>query len=223
MSARAEALRLIESDPSLNALLERARAELDDDDPGHDLEHHLRVAGWTLRCATDAVDAREAIAAALLHDLVNVPKNDPRRASASELSADRARAVLPEHGFDAEAVDRIAQAIADHSYSRGAVPRSTLGDALQDADRLEALGALGLFRTVSTGTRMGARYFESVDPFGAARELDDRRYTVDHFFTKLLTLAPTLRTEPGRAEAERRVAFMQAFLDQLAEELGHPR
>lgn len=223
MSARAEALALIEADSQLTALLERARGELDDDDPGHDLEHHLRVVSWTLRCASEEVDRREAVAAGLLHDLVNVPKDDPGRASASERSADRARALLPEHGFEADAIARIAAAIEDHSYSRGATPRSALGDALQDADRLEALGALGLFRTVSCGTRMGARYFHATDPFGDSRSLDDRRYTVDHFFTKLLRLAPTLRTSAGRAEAERRAAFMQRFLDQLADELGHAR
>ncbi len=223
MSARDEALAAIAADARLAALHARAAEALDDDDPGHDLEHHLRVAGWTLRCAGPEVDRGEAVAAALLHDLVNVPKDSPDRAEASRRSAEAARALLAEAGFGAEAARRITEAIEDHSYSRGATPRSPLGDALQDADRLEALGALGLFRTMSCGTRMGARYFHAGDPFGADRPLDDRRYSVDHFFTKLLALAPTLRTAPGRAEAARRAAFLEAFLDQLADELGQPR
>lgn len=222
MSARDEALARIAADPPLAALLARVRGLLGED-PGHDVEHCLRVAGWALRCGGEAIDPREAIAAALLHDVVNVPKDDPRRAAASGLSAEEARRILPAHGFDEEAIERVAQAVEDHSYSRGAIPRSPLGDAVQDADRLEALGALGIFRTISTGTRMGARYFDPADPWAEARALDDRRESVDHFFTKLLGLATTLRTEVGRAEGGRRAAFLEVFLDQLADELGRPR
>ena len=217
MNPRTLALDTIASDPRLSALLERVTPLLPQDDPGHDLEHCLRVAGWAMRCGGEP---RDAVAAALLHDVVNLEKNDPRRAEASGLSAARARDILGELGF--ERVDLIADAIEDHSYSRGATPRSPLGDALQDADRLEALGALGLFRTVSTGTRMGARYFHPGDPWAEAREHDDLRFTVDHFFTKLLRLPATFRTAVGRAEAERRVTFMRGFLDQLGDELGRP-
>lgn len=217
MNPRTLALDTIASDPRLSALLERVTPLLPQDDPGHDLEHCLRVAGWAMRCGGEP---RDAVAAALLHDVVNLEKNDPRRAEASGLSAARARDILGELGF--ERVDLIADAIEDHSYSRGATPRSPLGDALQDADRLEAVGALGLFRTVSTGTRMGACYFHPGDPWAEAREHDDLRFTVDHFFTKLLRLPATFRTAVGRAEAERRVTFMRGFLDQLGDELGRP-
>jgi uncharacterized protein len=218
-SARSEALAIIARDPTLAELLEHARSVLDDD-PGHDVEHCLRVAGWTLRCGGEP---RESIAAALLHDIINVPKNDPRRAQASALCAAEARRLLPFYGFDAAAIDRIAEAIEDHSYSRGAIPRSQLGRALQDADRLEALGVLGLFRTISTGTRMGARYFDPNDPWAEQRALDDKRYGVDHFFTKLLGLSKTMQTDVGRAEAERRTEYLRVTLDCLSEELGIPR
>lgn len=221
MSVRDEALAAIDA-AGLGALLAHVRGVLDED-PGHDVEHCLRVLGWTLRCGGGRLDPREAVAAALLHDIVNVPKDDPRRTEAGRLSADRARALLPAHGFSAEAIERIAAAIEDHGYSGGAVPRSELGRALQDADRLEALGALGLCRTLSTGVRMRARYFHPSDPWAEHRELDDRRYTVDHFFTKLLRVSATLHTEVARAEAERRAAFLERFLDQLADELGRPR
>lgn len=222
VSARDEALAVIAASPDLERLLHAVRERLDDD-PGHDLEHCLRVAGWTLRCAGAGADAHEAIAAALLHDIVNVPKNDPRRSQASVLSALEARRILPAYGFDDAAIDRIADAIEDHSYSRGAIPRTELGCALQDADRLEALGALGLFRTISTGTRMGARYFDSADPWAEARELDDLRFSIDHFFTKLLRLHETMRTEVGRAEARRRTEFLERTLEALESELGRPR
>lgn len=215
----------VAADPALRAvhaeLERRLAADPHGDDPGHDAAHAYRVALWTVRLAPDE-DPRCAIAAALLHDVVNVPKSSPDRHLASERSADVARALLPSLGFGAEHVSRVAAAIRDHSFSRGATPESPLGDALQDADRLEALGALGLCRTLSTGTRMGARYFDRDDPWATDRPLDDRRFSVDHFFTKLLGLAATMRTERGRAEGARRASFLRTFLRQLGEEIGAP-
>jgi uncharacterized protein len=207
-------------DPAL-ASLEAFAARHLDDDPGHNLAHALRVARAAVRLAASlGACPREAFAAALLHDLVNVPKDHPDRALASTRSAEAARGVLPDFGFDAGAVDRIAAAITDHSFSRGVVPTHPLGQALQDADRLEALGAVGLFRCISTGVRMGAAYFHEADPFARTRPLDDRAFSIDHFYTKLLRLPATFLTEAGRAEAERRAAFLRATLVQLGDELG---
>jgi uncharacterized protein len=189
-------------------------------DPTHDTAHALRVALAALRLGGDEVSAREVVAAALLHDAVNVPKSSPERAQASARSAAAARARLPAAGFAPDAVERIAAAIRDHSFSRGAVPEGALGRALQDADRLEALGAIGLLRCLATGERMGAAWFCAEDPWARARPLDDRRYSVDHFFAKLLRLPATMCTAAGRAEAERRAAFLRAFLVALGEEIG---
>lgn len=215
----------IAADPALAALLAEARARdaaQRPADPAHDAEHLLRVARWTLRLAEPGVDAREAIAAALLHDAVTVPKNSPDRARASELAAESAAARLPALGFAPAAVARVAAAVRDHSFSRGAVPESALGRALQDADRLEALGAIGLLRCVTTGVRLGGEWFHAGDPFAKSREPDDARYSVDHFFTKLLRLPGTMRTEAGREEARRRAALLRTFLLALADELGTP-
>lgn len=211
----------LDADAGLAALRDHVGGHLGDD-PGHDLAHALRVALWTVRIGGDAIDRRRAIAAALLHDIVNVPKNDPARARASELCATEARRILPEYGFDTDAIDEIANAIRDHSFSRGAVPVSALGNALQDADRLEALGAIGIMRCVSCGTQMGATYFDAADPWAERRELDDMAYSVDHFFTKLLGLHRTFRTDAGRQEALRRTETLRSFLGALSHELGVP-
>ena len=80
----------------------------------------------------------EQLVAALLHDAVNPPKDSPERARASERSAELARTRLPALGFDDAAVTRIADAVRDHSFSRGAVPATVLGCALQDADLVRA-------------------------------------------------------------------------------------
>ena len=120
-------------------------------------------------------------------------------------------------------MENIAAAIRDHSYSRGAIPESLLGQILQDADRLEALGAVGIMRCVATGVQMGGELFHSTDPWARDRELDEQKFAVDHFFTKLFKLPNTMQTKKGRAEALRRVEVMQRFLDALGQELGHSR
>lgn len=212
---------MIDTDPALRALVREVQSRLDDD-AAHDMGHLTRVAEWTVRLAGDAADARLCIAAALLHDIVNIPKTHPDRARASEQSAAVSRELLPQFDFTTAEIDMIADAIRDHSFSRGAVPHSTLGKALQDADRLEALGVIGTFRCIATGVRFDAQFFHATDPWAAHRPLDDAQYSVDHYFTKLLTLPATFHTIGGRAEAERRAGVMRALLESLALELGQP-
>lgn len=221
MWTRDQLLATLEADPDLSRLLAYARAEMDDD-PGHDLSHCLRVALWTVAIGGDDIDWREGVAAALLHDIINVPKDSPDRHRASEVCAEHARRELPRFAFEGASLDRIYDAIRDHSFSRGAIPTSPLGRALQDADRLEALGVIGLFRCVSTGVRMGARYFHDIDPFAEHRALDDKAFSIDHFAAKLLGLPATMLTARGRAEAERRAAVLRQTLVDLSIELGQP-
>ncbi|HEY3595341.1 MAG TPA: HD domain-containing protein [Polyangiaceae bacterium] len=192
-------------------------------DPGHDLAHCLRVADWSLILIEEAIDPRAIIAAALLHDIVNVPKNAPDRAEASARSASRAVEMLVARGFSESEALTISAAIRDHSFSRGATPEGALGRALQDADRLDSLGAMGILRTVSTGTRMGSAYCHASDPWAEARELDDARFMIDHFARKLLRLPDLMLTERARAEAHRRRDFLLHFLDEVAIEIGRPR
>ncbi len=222
MRQKQEVERLLVQDPALRALRDKLEPTLSTD-PGHDLAHAIRVAAWTLRLGDSDVEPREVVAAALLHDSVNLPKDSPRRAEASTLSAELARRELAKLDFSSEAIERVAEAVRDHSYSRGAVPEEALGRALQDADRLEALGAIGLMRCVAVNTKMQGQFFDPADPWARDRQLQDRRYFVDHFFTKLLQLPETMCTKAGRVEARRRAVFLRQFLDQLAGEIGEPR
>ena len=170
--------------------------------------------------------------AALLHDCVPIPKNSPLRKESSRLASEKARQWLVELGWEKHAaeigelasIDEICKAIEDHSYSAslasGRSPRNLLGECLQDADRLEALGAIGLYRVIATGVAMGAQFFDPEDPWADDRLLDDRKYTVDHFFTKLLKLPQTFRTATARTEAVKRADFLKGFLDQLKREIS---
>jgi uncharacterized protein len=221
MKSRHALMRYIADHQRLSTLLHLVRARISDD-PGHDLNHALRVALWTVRLGGSQLNPEHAIIASLLHDIVNVPKDSPQRSQASELCANEAAEILAGLDYPEEATDVICDAIRDHSYSRGATPTTHLGRCLQDADRLEALGAIGVFRTISTGVVLGADYFHGSDPWAKNRSLDDVAHTVDHFFVKLLKLASSMCTDEGRAEAERRSRFMEVFLTQLGEELGEP-
>lgn len=180
-SRREQILELIDASPRLREVHAALLARPHDGDSAHDLAHLHRVALWTCRLLDDPHQAEEAIAAALLHDFVNVPKNHPDRARASEITAETVRPLLHKAGFAPSAVDRITTAIRQHSYSRGEKPESKMAKALQDADRLEALGAIGIMRCYSTGVVMGARYFHPEDPWARKRALDDSGFSLDHF------------------------------------------
>jgi uncharacterized protein len=193
-------------------------------DPAHDLAHFERVAETALALAREEGARWEVVApAAWLHDLVNVPKSDPRRAQASRLSAQEACAWLRSEGYPEQALPDIAHAIEAHSFSAAIEPRTPEAAVVQDADRLDALGAIGIARCFAVSSQLGSRFYEAADPFAERRPLDDRSYAVDHFGAKLFRVAETLRTAAGRSEGARRAAFMRAFLDQLAREIGAER
>lgn len=204
--------------------LEQALADgMGEGDGSHDIHHVRRV--WIN--AQEIAEQCEStpmmsivLAATYLHDLVNVPKNDPRRSQASRLSAEAAHPVLVDIGFSAEDIQAISHAIIAHSFSANVKAQTLEAQIVQDADRLESLGALGIARTFYTAGRMDSALFNAVDPFAAARELDDRAFAVDHFKTKLLGLPDTMQTVAGRQVAQERAMAMRTFLDQLGREVG---
>ena len=206
--------------PGLLARLE-ARFRGERRESAHDLNHCLRVARLAHAMAREeGADPEACVAAALLHDLVYLPKNHPdshRTARmAEELALEWCRSI-PELAGRAE---RIAEAVGTHSFSGGARPTSGEGAVLQDADRLEALGAIGLARVFATGGGMGAGLWEPGDPWARRRELDDKAWSLDHFEKKLLKLAPAMNTSTGRRWAAGREKVLRDFLAALAEELG---
>ncbi|HYX51408.1 MAG TPA: hypothetical protein VE843_16800, partial [Ktedonobacteraceae bacterium] len=118
--------------------------------------------------------------------------------------------------------EAILHAIAAHSYSLGIEPRTLEAKVLRDADRLDALGAIGILRWAITGTvrRTWDTYtYHPDDPFAEWHQLDDHRYMLDHFFTKLLKLSDTMATQTGRVLAQERTAFMRVYLDEFKKEL----
>lgn len=193
-------------------------------DAAHDVAHTDRVwanaqviAGGEATC-----DMTVLLAACYFHDLVTLPKDSPERARASAMSAEAAAPVLRGLGLSADQITGACHAITAHSFSANIPPETLEAKILQDADRIEALGAIGIARCFATTGVLGGALFHGLDPFGKDRPLDDKAYAVDHFRIKLLKLPQTMQTASGRKLAEDRADVLRKFLDQLALELDVP-
>lgn len=172
------------------------------------------------RLASDVrADMDIVMPAAWLHDCVHVPKSSPDRARASVMAADHAVSCLRALDYTASQLAAIHHAIAAHSFSARIAPQTLEAQVVQDADRLDALGAIGIARCLMLGGQLARPLYHPDDPFADHRAADDSIWSIDHFYAKLLTLAGTMQTTAGRAEAERRTAFMRGYLDQLRSEL----
>jgi uncharacterized protein len=191
-------------------------------DAAHDLQHLRRVwaSAQTLLARAPDADALVVMAACFLHDLLNLPKNSPDRAQASRRSAQLARHQLAWLGFPADKLDAVAHAIEAHSYSAAIVPASLEAQIVQDADRIDALGAVGLARMFSISGQLGRALAHPTDPLALYRPRDDLAYALDHIEEKLAKLPAMMQTGAGRAVAEERLALMLAFRDAFVNEWG---
>jgi uncharacterized protein len=193
-------------------------------DGAHDASHLERVWRNAQELLTRHPEANSLVvmAACYLHDLVNLPKNDPKRNQASRRSATLARHQLPWMGFPPELLDGVAHAIEAHSFS-AAIPADTIeAKIVQDADRLDALGAVGLARMFYIAGKMSSGLAHPDDPLARHRPLDDRAYSLDHIATKLAALPGMMQTDAGRELAEQRFALLQDFRAAFAREWSGP-
>lgn len=184
----------------------------------HRIDHTFRVVGiacWLAGHYQD-IDHDVVEAAAWLHD-VGRAREHAEGISHAVLSAQMAETILPALHFTAAQVRLACDAIADHRFSAKRLPASLEGQILQDADRLDALGAIGIARTFAEGGGGRALYCHA-DPLGTTRPFDDDTFTFDHFFTKLLKLPETLHTEEARGLASQRLRFMEGFIGELVNE-----
>jgi uncharacterized protein len=200
--------------PRLVALA-RAACATQGDDGAHDTNHLHRV--WRnaslLLDGHPEADALVVLAACYLHDLVNLPKNDPQRHMASRQAAQLASRQLAELGFPADKLSNVAHAIESHSFSAGIKPETVEAKIVQDADRLDALGAVGLARLFYTAGRMGSALAHADDPMALQRNLNDKAYALDHIDTKLAALPRQMQTVAGRKMAQARFDQLVTFRD----------
>lgn len=194
--------------------------EMVDNDSAHDFEHIMRVYKNAQKlCKTEKANEKLVLSAALLHDMVSYPKSDKRSKNSSTESAKKSKPLLEKYGFSKDEITIVSDAIRDHSFSKNKVPETLEGKILQDADRLDALGAIGLARVFATGGSLKRPFYNIDDPFCTTRTPDDKTWTVDHFYQKLLKLESLMNTKSGKIEAKKRTSILKEFLKQLKQEI----
>ena len=210
--------------PALKILSEQCRdfiTSLIHADVAHDITHIERVVRVAIQlCDAENANMAVVLPAAWLHDCVAVAKNHPDRAKASTMAADKAIEFLQSLDYNADLFDDIHHAISAHSFSANIKIKTVEAQIVQDADRMDALGAIGVSRCMKVGGSINRLLYNPDDPFCRSREPDDKQFTLDHFFIKLLNIADSMNTASAKAEAQRRTEYMHEFLKQLKSEIG---
>lgn len=200
-------------------LFERYLRENPCEDGSHNLGHFRRVWKSAKNMMDHNVDQLVVLAASYFHDIVTYPKDHPHRSLSSKDAAIKAEEILLQMDFPKEKIENVKHSIESHSFSANITPETVEAKIVQDADRMEALGAIGLARTFYVAGRLGSQLFHEEDPLAHKRELDDKKYALDHFRVKLLKLPATMQTELGRREAQRRANVLLKFTEDLQSEL----
>jgi uncharacterized protein len=194
---------------------------LESADAAHDASHVQRVAVNAIKFAKiEGGDLSVVIPAVWLHDCYTVSKKSELRKQASTLSAQKAEKLLSDWGYPQDNIQAIKHAIATHSYSANITPETLEAKIVQDADRMDSIGAIGVARMMMTGGKMDTILYNENDPFCVKREPQDRKWTIDHFYSKLLKLNSGFHTQAARDEAQRRHDYMLDFLKQLESEIS---
>jgi len=191
-----------------------------DNDPAHDFDHVMRVYNNAQKIVKkEKANQKLVLSAVLLHDIVSYPKSSKRSKLSSVDSAKKSKIILKKYGFTTKEIIIVSDAIVDHSFSQNKVPETLEGKILQDADRLDALGAIGIARVFATSGSLNRPFYNIDDPFCNKRNPDDNLWAVDHFFTKLLKLESMMNTKSGKNEAKKRTKVLKEFLKQLKDEV----
>ena len=194
--------------------------ELQTSDSAHDFAHVQRVVNNATKILNDEnSDPEIIIPATWLHDCVSVSKDSPLRSKASKLSAEKAAQLLEEWGYPLTKISQIQHAIEAHSYSAEIKPLTLEAKIVQDADRLDSIGAIGVARMMMVGGKLDRSLYSQEDTFCKSREPNDLKWTLDHFYSKLLKLNAGFHTKSAKNEANKRHQYMLNFLDQLQSEV----
>lgn len=184
--------------------MDYARQVFAGDSSGHDFDHTLRVFRMATTIAKEEnADLEIVQLAALLHDV-----DDRKLSPQTYENKDNAVVFLLENGVDRDKISTIVEIISQISFSAGNGAPSTLeGMCVQDADRLDAMGAIGIGRAFAFGGSRGRRMH---DPAG-----NDKTSTIQHFYDKLLLLKDRMNTVTGKRLAADRDVYMRTFLEQF--------
>lgn len=175
------------------------------DETGHDFYHMKRVAQMAKTIGLrENADVFICEAAGLLHDI-----GDHKLFLDPLKEMKKMEEFLQSISLSFDEIEEIKLAIKDVSFSKGRVPFSLEGKIVQDADRLDALGAIGIARTFAYGGSRGKLLYD---------ESDSKDTSIQHFYDKLLTLKELMHTSYAKKIAEERHEFMNNYLNVFFEE-----
>ncbi len=201
-----------------------ARTLYDDSDPVHDFDHVLRVLALARRIGA-AEGAKMAVVetAVLLHDIQRVGEDhaahvrDPQAVDHAVAAAAQAREILREQGADAAFIDAVAHAIEAHRFRNAIEPQTLEAKVVFDADKLDAIGAIGVARAYAYGGMTRQKLWDEVPPDYPGGS--DHHTPHHEYVYKLRRIQDRMTTATGRAIAAERHAYIAAFFARLAREV----
>lgn len=190
------------------------------DDPSHDFQHILRVTNLAEKIAEDVgADLDIVIPAALFHDIVVYKKNSSQNKNSADESADVAAEILEQtEGYPKDKIDSVKICIKECSFSKGIMPETLESKVLQDADRLEATGAISIMRTFASTGQMNNPFYDPKDPLCKNGPVQFRS-AIDLFFNRLLIVGDKMHAKIARDMAKQRTEYIKKFLKQFEDEL----
>jgi uncharacterized protein len=203
-----------------NKFFENLKKSIQDNyEPGgsHAFDHTQRVYNIALKLAKgQKVDLDVLRAAALLHDISRLKEDNNEVECHAEHGAEMARKILNEMGFPKDKIDKVCYAIKVHRHSKGINPETIEAKILQDADRLDALGAITIARMFSTGGKTGRPIYKEGILFGKVYKGYESDSTIHGFYAKIMKIKPEgFNTKKAKLIAKRRYAFVEKYLKQF--------
>ncbi len=191
------------------------------DDPSHDFEHVRRVTNLAIKIGESVgADQDIIIPAALFHDIIVHKKNSPQSKNEATESANLAEEILSNiNEYSKEKIEKVKICIKECSFSKGINPDLLESKVLQDADRLEATGAIAIMRTFASTGHMNTAFYPKEDPLCKNGTINFRS-GIDLFYDRLLIVEKAMHTEFAKKLARNRTVFLGQFLDQFAIELS---
>jgi uncharacterized protein len=198
--------------------VEEARQHYDGADAVHDFDHVLRVLALAEHLArVEGADMEIVRTATLLHDVAR-GHGDRMVADHAQAGAELARQLLA--GQPPEKVEAVAHAIAAHRFRTGPAPQTLEAQVLHDADKLDAIGAIGVARAFAYGGHEGQRLWTEVPPdYVESQDSRDQHTPVHEYHIKLVQIKDRLLTGSARRLAQERHDFMVAYFERLEREV----
>jgi len=188
----------------------------------HAFDHTERVYNLSLKLAKGLdVDKDILKGASLLHDIARLKEDNKEVNCHAEHGAEMAKKILEVSKFPKEKIEGVCYAIKSHRHSKAIKAKTKEAQILQDADRLDALGAITIARMFSTGGKIDRPIYDPTKPLGIVHPGYECDSTIHGFHAKILKITPkTFNTEKARKIAKKRYAFVKKFLKEFEDEWG---